>query len=335
MTQNNSGVVVGCGSIGQRHIKNLDALGVPEIVGVDKDEIARNHGEQAGATDVYTDLETALNEHSLDFGVVSVPNHIHIPIARKLADAELDIFVEKPLSHTVENINRLIKEIESNELITLVGCNLRFQPGIQKLRELLQQRVIGSPLTVQIEAGSYLPDWHPSEDYQEMYSAKADEGGGAVLDYIHEINYARWLFGEVESVTAMTSSRSHLELETEDVAAIIMQIEDGTLCEVHVDYVQQSYTRSCKVVGDSGILEWDFDRHTIEEYKPKSDKWKSHTLPEWEMNNMYVSEMEHFLSCVQDQSTTICNIKEGFKDLQIALATLQSAETGQHIRPIS
>lgn len=329
----NSGIVVGCGSIGQRHIENIATLGVSEIVAVDKDRSARSRSEQVGATDVYTDIETALNKHNLQFGVVSVPNHAHIPVAQKLADAGLDIFIEKPLSHTPENVSKLIETVKASGLITLVGCNFRFQPGIRKLRELLQQGVIGSPLTVQIEAGSYLPDWHPDEDYQEMYSASADQGGGAVLDYIHELNYARWLFDDVECVTAMTSSQSHLDVETEDVGAIIMKMENGVLCEVHVDYVQQSYNRSCKIVGDSGILEWDFDRHTIEEYKPSVELHNSHTLPEWETNDMYVSEMEHFLSCIQSRSTTICDIKQGFKDLQVALAALQSAETGRHICP--
>lgn len=332
MTQLDSGIVVGCGSIGQRHIGNAAKLGVNEIIGVDKKEKSRKEAKEAGATEVYADLDGALSERSPDFGIVAVPNHLHLQIARELAAAGVDLFIEKPLSHTQEGVNELVNEAEESNLITLVGYNFRFQPGIQKLRELLQDDVVGTPLSVQIEAGSYLPDWHPYEDYREMYSVDPEMGGGAILDYIHELNYCRWLFGEVKKVTAMTASKSHLDIDVEDLAELIFEMKDGTICQIHVDYVQRPSERSCKVVGDEGTLQWDLDRHTVQEYQPNNDKWKTHNLPDWEFNAMYVDELDHFLSCVESRSETVCDLEDGYRDLQAALAALRSAEEGSHIR---
>jgi predicted dehydrogenase len=192
--------------------------------------------------------------------------------------------------------------------------------------------MVGTTLSVQIEAGSYLPDWHPHEDYHEMYSVDPEMGGGVILDYIHELNYCRWLFGEVKEVTAMTSSRSHLNVETEDLAELVLEMEDGTLCEIHLDYVQRPSARSCKVIGDGGTLQWDLDQHIVQEYKSNKDRWKTHSLPDQESNAMYVNELEHFFSSVESQTKTICGIEDAYRDLQVALAALRSANKGERIK---
>lgn len=331
MVSPNSGLIVGCGSIGRRHLRNAVSLGLEEIIGVDHSQTARDKASALGATETYSEIKSALRNHSPEFGIVAVPNHVHVPVAQQLADEGLDLFIEKPLSHSKEGIPDLIETVNSQNLITLVGCNFRFQPGIRKLRDLLKQNRIGSVHSVQIEAGSYLPDWHPEEDYREMYSAQSDKGGGAILDYIHELNYCRWLFGEVAEVTAITASKSHLNLETEDIGAIILKTKDGTICEIHVDYLQKSSTRSCKIIGDDGILTWDLDRHTVEQYDPASENWITEQLPKWDSNDMYVDELKHFFSCVESRTSSVCDISEGFTDLHVARSALSSAESGEHI----
>jgi predicted dehydrogenase len=325
------GVVVGCGSIGKRHIRNAAELGVGELIGIDKRASARIAALDAGASDVYANIGDAFRKHSVQFGIVAVPNHLHVSVARELARNRVDILIEKPLSDTNKHIRGLKRMANRFGLVTLVGYNFRFHPGIRKLRDLLREEVIGQPLSVKIEAGSYLPDWHPQENYQEMYSAKAEMGGGVVLDSIHELNYCRWLFGEVNTVMAMTSSKSHLQLETEDVGAMILEMSDGTLCEVHVDYVQQSPSRTGKVVGDEGTLCWNLNDPLIRQYEPTSDEWINHVLPEWTVDDMYVDELEHFFSRLDSRSATICPINEGHKDLQVALAALKSAEVGSRV----
>lgn len=327
-----SGIIVGCGSIGQRHIRNAAKLNVPQILGVDKDKKSRKVAEEIGATETYAVLENALTQHSPEFGIVAVPNHLHIPVARKLVDADIDLFIEKPLSHTEEGVVDLISEAKESDLVTFVGYNFRFQPGIRKLRELLRDDVIGNPLSVRIEAGSYLPDWHPHEDYHEMYSAKREMGGGAVLDYIHELNYCRWLFGDVKEVTAMTSSQSHLNINVEDLAEIVLKINGGTLCNIHVDYFQRPPSRSCKIIGEDGNLQWDLDEHLVREYNPGEKQRETHNLSDWETNDMYIDELDHFLSCIESRSKTICDLEEGYRDLKAALAALRSAEQGEHVK---
>lgn len=328
---NKSIVVVGCGSIGQRHIRNLAEVGVDEIIGVDHDEQMLNEAKKSGADLTYSDLAPAIQKNNIDAGFVCVPNHLHIQIASQLADNGIDLFIEKPLSHTMDGVTDLISKTKENDLISLVGCNLRFHPGIQTIKELLDRDAIGKTVSVKIEAGSYLPGWHPDDDYKNMYSARENEGGGAILDFIHEIDYARWLFGDVSSVSAMAGTYSDLELETEDLGAMLLEFENDLIGELHVDYVQRSYSRSCKVIGTNGTLYWEWQQGSVEEFDPEAEQWVSHRLPEWTMNDMYIDETRHFLQSIENRDETISGLESGKSALEIALAAKRSNTEGRRV----
>jgi len=331
MMMNKSIVVVGCGSIGQRHIRNLAEVGVDEIIGVDHDEQMLNEAKKSGADLTYSDLAPAIQQNNIDAGFVCVPNHLHIQIASQLADKGIDLFIEKPLSHTMDGVTDLISKTKENNLISLVGCNLRFHPGIQTIKELLDRDAIGKTVSVKIEAGSYLPGWHPDDDYKNMYSARENEGGGAILDFIHEIDYARWLFGDVSSVSAMAGTYSDLELETEDLGAMLLEFENDLIGELHVDYVQRSYSRSCKVIGTNGTLYWEWQQGSVEEFDPEAEQWVSHRLPEWTMNDMYIDETRHFLQSIENRDETISGLESGKSALEIALAAKRSNTEGRRV----
>jgi len=331
MMMNKSIVVVGCGSIGQRHIRNLAEVGVDEIIGVDHDEQMLNEAKKSGADLTYSDLAPAIQQNNIDAGFVCVPNHLHIQIASQLADKGIDLFIEKPLSHTMDGVTDLISKTKENDLISLVGCNLRFHPGIQTIKELLDKDAIGKTVSVKIEAGSYLPGWHPDDDYKNMYSARENEGGGAILDFIHEIDYARWLFGDVSSVSAMAGTYSDLELETEDLGAMLLEFENDLIGELHVDYVQRSYSRSCKVIGTNGTLYWEWQQGSVEEFDPEAEQWVSHRLPEWTMNDMYIDETRHFLQSIENRDETISGLESGKSALEIALAAKRSNTEGRRV----
>lgn len=323
-------LVVGCGSIGTRHAENLSDLGV-EVSVFDVDQSRRREladridGKPRGS------LEEGLDECP-DMVVVSTPSNHHVEPAMKAARAGCDLFVEKPLSNNLDRIPELLTEAQQRDLVTMVGSNFRFHPAITTIKRLVDDAAVGNVVSVRIEAGSYLPDWQSGVDYRELYSSKAGVGG-ALLDYIHELNYARWLFGDVQTVTGMVGSQSSLEIETEDTATLVARFEDGTLCEIHVDYVQRSYSRSCHVIGEEGTIRWEWDWSSVRRYDPESDSWITEASWEddWEMNDMYVDEMKHFLTCVEKRAKTRSTLPEGYRDLQVAMATKDSASSGKHV----
>jgi predicted dehydrogenase len=331
MTHADVGLVVGGGSIGQRHTQNLQDLGVKVAV---TDPSAAVRDEVASELNVPTfpELSGALETVEPDFVVVCAPNRHHVGIATEAARADCHVFIEKPLSHDMAGVSDLETVLSTRDLVSLVGCNLRFHPALKKIHHLLQDDVIGPVVAARIEGGSYLPEWFPDTDYRESYSAREELGGGVILDYIHEINYARWFFGEFDTISAMAGQRTHLEVETNDVAGILAETRQGVLCEFHLDYVQRSYSRSCHIIGEEGTIRWSFSDECVEWYLADSDEWYSFEQPEeYRLNDMYLEEMRHFLSCVRNHDETICPVDCGRKDLAVALTARKAANSGHHV----
>jgi len=291
-------LLVGAGSIGRRHLQNLKALGVSELGVVETDPEQRSAMAQVLKTAQFPSLELGL-DWSPDFVVVATPTHLHASHALQVARRGCHVFVEKPLSHVAEGLSEVSELVERNRLVSLVGCNMRFHPGPAKVKALLAQGLLGKVLFARVQAGSYLPSWRPGADYRANYAAREETGGGCVLDCIHEIDLTRWYLGDVREVVCMTGHVSSLEIATEDVAAIVCRHVSGAISEIHLDYVQQSYERGCQIVGEGGSIFWDFIQKEVRWFDGGTGQWTNFPQPaEWEVNQMYVDEMKHFIDCV-------------------------------------
>lgn len=315
-------LVVGGGSIGQRHIRNLRALGVTDIWAYDPNlerlEQAREHGASS-----YPSIETGL-ANKPNAVLVCTPPYLHTSIAQQAVEAGAHVFLEKPISHTMDNVNNLLRLADEYKRVLYVAYNLRFHAGLRKLKELLDRGAIGKLLVIRAEVGQYLPDWRPTQDYREGYNVNAAMGGGIILDASHELDYVRWLGGEVERVYCAAGHLSSLEMNTEDTAAITLHLKWGVIAEVHVDCIQRGYARNCKLIGQEGTLLWDFK--TGVRLFTAAKVWHEFPLSP-DSNEMYRAEMRHFLACVRGEEKPLVDGTTGKRVLEIALAAKQSAAT--------
>jgi predicted dehydrogenase len=324
--------VVGCGSIGARHLRNLAVLGCDDLVAIDPDVERRTTAAAAVGARTAPTLEAALADGA-SVVLVTSPTHLHLAHARLAVDAGADLFVEKPLAASLDGLDELIAAADAHGTTALVACNLRFHPGLQRAHELVAAGAIGRIVSARFEFGSWLPDWRPAQDYRAGYAARRDSGGGVVLDAIHELDYARWLLGDVESVACFAGKLSSLELETEDVAAILLRFASGAIGEVHLDYVQRAYRRACRLVGEEGTLTWDFGTGETRVYEPERGDWWSFAAPDgWSVNDMYVAELAHFLACLDCEVAPAQSLRDGRRALEIALAALASSEHDTFVR---
>ena len=320
-------LIIGCGSIGKRHISNLIALNAGKIVAFDVRADRRREVESQLSVEAVDNLEDAWGQGP-DVALITTPTSLHVPLALQAAEHGCHLFIEKPLSDRLDNgLDQLLAVVQQQGLVTLVGCNMRFHPGPALVKELLEQGAIGRVLFARVFGGSYLPDWHPWEDYRYSYSANASMGGGCVLDGIHEIDLTRWYVGEVKMVAAMVSQISGLELDAEDVASIILQHVGGQHSEVHLDYVQRVRVRGCLVAGTEGSVAWEWSDHQVRWYRADQARWFEEPLPaEWSVNQMYVDEMAHFLQCVLSRRSTCNPVTEAAAVTRIALAAKRSSQ---------
>ena len=320
-------LIVGGGSIGKRHLQNLAALGIEELALVEPDEMRRSSLKRELRLSDFADIEDGLR-WSPDVVVIASPSHLHVRQSLLVAQEGFDLFIEKPLSHDDAGLKELKALVEKRNLISLVGCNMRFHPGPSKVKQLIQEERLGKLLFARVHSGSYLPDWRPDSDYRQNYAAREETGGGCILDCIHEIDLARWYMGEIEEVSCMAGHFSSLEIDTEDLAILVCRHVSGTISEIHLDYVQRTYERGCQIVGEAGTVFWDFMDKQVRWYEAASGHWTCFDQPaSWLVNQMYVDEMKHFLECVRLRKQTILPVSEAASLLRTVFAAKQSART--------
>lgn len=316
-------LVLGVGSIGKRHLGNLHHLGVRHLWAYDPQPQRVAEAESRWGVRGFADLEEALAAGPKAVLVCSPPVY-HIPQALAAARAGAHLFIEKPLAASLAGVDDLVAEVEARGLRTLVGCNFRFHPGLQRLRALLTEGALGEVLFARAVFGQYLPDWHPWEDYRQGYSARRDLGGGIVLDRIHELDYLVWLFGPVAQARGLVLHTGTLDIETEDLAEGWLRFRSGVTASLHVDYLNRRYTCRAEVLGTAGTAWWDFASHSLRLYQAATREEHTWAWPHLSVNAMYVDEMRHFLRLLAGEETSLKDIRQARHILQTALDLRQS-----------
>src|ERR1043165_7897479 len=161
--------VLGCGSIGARHIRNLKTLGCDDIIAFDSNvELLAQIALQYAIVPVRSVEEGIAKGPAA--ALVCLPNDQHIRFSIPLASAGIHLFIEKPLDLSLDGLSELEASIVRHSLITMVGCNFRFDRGLVHLQEMLSGGSIGRALSLRATFGYYLPDWHPNADYRKNYA---------------------------------------------------------------------------------------------------------------------------------------------------------------------
>lgn len=319
-------IVFGCGSIGKRHLANLQRLGAKNIIAYDPVESRREEIRQRFGCLVYADPVEAISKRP-DVALICTPTRYHTENALFAVRHGCDVFIEKPVADAPDEVSILSEEIDGRGLSSLVGCNFRFHPALQRVKSLIDQNSIGRIISIRAQFGQYLPDWHPWEDYRNGYSARKELGGGVILDRIHELDYVCWLLGDVHSVTALVGHISSLEINTEDTAEILLKFKSGAFGSIHLDYVRRTYDCSLEVVGEEGTVQWCYQSHEVRWYSAKNGQWQSCKWPNYEGNQMYLDEMDHFFSVIEGKSSSMQDILAGLRVLKIACAIRKAAAT--------
>jgi predicted dehydrogenase len=317
-------LIVGAGSIGRRHISNLKKLGLTKLAACDPHPERLEFVAKQFQVECFPTIEESLEKFQADAVLVCSPPVHHVDQAMQGLRAGAHVFIEKPLSDRMDGLGALRDEAEKRGATVQVGYNLRFHPSIQKLKELVDGRAVGKILWAHVEAGSYLPDWRPWQDYRRSYTARRESCGGILIDGSHEIDYVTWLFGVPRELACMADHVSRLEVNVEDCATILMRFANGMRVDVHLDFVQRSYSRYCSLIGPEGKVQWDLLNNSVQILRPGKEleifKFDS------EINDAYVAELAHFIDCARTGARPRFTLEEAILTLRIVLAARAAAE---------
>jgi predicted dehydrogenase len=201
---------------------------------------------------------------------------------------------------------------------------MRFHPALKEMRTWLQEGRIGDILSARFEVASYVPEWHPWEDYRNLYAVKRALGGGVVLTESHELDLAYWFFGHPSRVFALGGSLSGNAGDVEDTASILLDF--GFPVHVHLCFMQRPPSRSCEINGTKGRILWG-GGNSLRLFD--GNGWAVHEFDGCERAELFGAQARHFLACIEGRETPLVNVRVGAASLQIALAALESIETGR------
>jgi len=325
-------LIVGAGSIGSRHARNLIKL-VEEVKIFSYRFFNNMDIEKLDKVTYVRDLYKAIK--SSDAIVIANRTDLHLEVAKYALTNKKHIFIEKPLSHSMLGVKEI--EILKNEkkLIIESGFMLRFHPNLIRLKEILLSKEYGNVHYVRSSVGQFLPDWRPQADHRTGYGARRKWGGGVTLDLIHEIDLIRWLFGEVKLVSAMMGFTPKLEIETETISQMNLKTDSGILVQLHLDYLRPSYGRYTEIVCDKGTLLWNYLTGKITFESPTSKISILHEVEnDFQRNDMYLNEIKHFIASINghDQKNA-ATLDDAIKALKICFAAHLSNKNKLFVSP--
>lgn len=306
--------VFGLGSIGRRHARCFQAAGAKAIVGMDPSEDRRREfAEGLPGAETVADEASALAA-APDLVVVASPNVHHVRQARLAVEAGVPVFVEKPLGVDFAQAEALAALVRERGAYLHMGSNWKFHPAFQAMKRLIDDGAIGRPLSGQVLAGQWLPDWHPWEDYRRMYAARTDLGGGAVFD-THELDYLTWMFGPAARLVGLTGRSGALEIETEDVAAAVILFESGALVTLQTDYLQRVPQRRYLIAGERGTVEWERNGPVVLRRPAAEPETFAAETPD--INAMYEAQAARVLDDVRTGAAPLTGVDQALAVLRL------------------
>lgn len=315
-------LVVGLGSIGRRHIKNLKAVDpLLDLALWRQQSKSADLGDVSGLVGHVFFQEDQAMAWKPQAVVIANPAPMHMATALRFAEAGAHLFIEKPLSVSLEGIDRLQKICLDKNLVAMVGYVLRFSPALVVMNEALKQGKIGRLLSVQAQVGRYLPSWRAG-DYRTQVSARQELGGGVVLELSHELDYVCWLAGEVKNIQALTGKLSDFDIDVEDVAEIQVRHQGGVLSHIHLDMVDHVPNRGCRLIGTEGTLMWDslLEQHTVRLWRSGDKQWQMiYEQKDLDTNTMHMAQWRHFFDCVNTGQPPMVGLNEAKRVLELSL----------------
>jgi hypothetical protein len=308
-------VVIGLGNIALRHRRNLKLL-FSEILIISVPSSGKFENQNVEFADQITlSLDEAIRE-GVDMAIVASPAPFHALHAKSLLLAKVPTLIEKPVTGNSQDAYELIKTQQKTLAPAAVGYCLRFMPSSIKIKELLDQKLIGCIYNASVNVGQYLPDWRPLKDYQNSVSAKADLGGGALLELSHEIDYIQWLLGSMKVHYAQLRSSSELNLEVEELVDLVLVSDAGTVCNIHLDFLQKKVSRVCSFIGEKGRLDWNLKSNTIMLHTGEGSE-VLFSESDWDSNKMYLSLLTDFLDLVAGRENSSVDLEQARKTVEL------------------
>ena len=284
-------IFFGLGSIGLRHARLLLSSFDHELYAFRSNATNKNKNE-LGIQELYSWEEVEKIRPEVAF--ITGPTSLHLDIAIKCSKFCNKFFIEKPLDASTENVTKFLDIIKKNGAVTYLAYNLRFHPVVVKLKEFSEKNTF---LHMRVKSTSFLPNWRPTQNHLESYSAHKKLGGGVILDLSHEFDYINYLLGDIVELRGVGYKKSNVTIDTEDFVDVLIKSSLGQT-NLHLDYFSHHTTRTIDIDFREISISANLIKGNIEIYK---DGKLQETLEfPYELDKMYQTQLEYFFNNIEN-----------------------------------
>ncbi|MDP6832733.1 MAG: Gfo/Idh/MocA family oxidoreductase [Alphaproteobacteria bacterium] len=322
-------LIVGAGSVGLRHGRNLTALGC-RLSGMDPRQDRREAFADEFSCFAFEDLETALEAGGLDGVAVCSPTRFHVEQCLPALEGGLPVLLEKPVAKTLAEAEILAEAIERTGTPLLLGYTWRWWPPLAKVRDLLSEEAIGTVRYVDFTMSAHLEDWHPGEPLAEFFMSSAELGGGALLDESHWVDLMLWFFGMPQTLSARVEKISDLDITSDDNVDMMIDFASGLRANLHLDLYGRPHRKSIRFIGDGGTILWSEAPNQIAVCVEAAENWREEIF-DCERNDMFMGVAEEYLAVLGGAPVSTCAIADGLDVMTLLEAARQSHAEGRRM----
>lgn len=329
---------VGLGSIGQRHLRNLKFLMREDvdiyalrrkdaknlIIDSGKAYEVKSIDEFYGIQSIF-DIKEAFKKKP-DMVFITNPSSLHVDIALVAAKNKCNLFIEKPLSNSYENIAELQKIIKKENIHATVAYQSKYNPGHKIIKDIIKSNQFGEVISANFKWGTFLPDHHPYEDYKKSYASRNDLGGGVVLGLSHEIDIIRDFFGIPTNIEAKEIKEESLNLEVEDNVHIrfFYSTQNSNFdINLYLSYAQPVEERFFEIEFSEALIINNLITNEISIKNKKNGVLKTLDFERIERDRLFIIELKDFIKNISNKDRATRSFDDGVDTLKICLKILE------------
>lgn len=315
--------IIGCGKIAERHLtgyKKIEGaeVSVSDLV-LDK---AKSLSEDYGV-DYEEDPDDLIKGENIDAVDVCVPTRHHAEVILKALENDKHVFCEKPLTNSLEEAEEIEKKSRESNRIVMSGYLYRFHPAFEKVKEVLEERIIGEPYYAVFRVGG--------RGSHRAWKHKKSEGGGAINEMlVHMLNLVTWYFDGVETAQNLSTETvletreidgEEVEADAEDLTVLRLETVEGAKVLCESDLITPSYMNYVEIHGTNGSI-WtsilDYFPTVVYCKEPRGVYNQGNNFFEYERVDLFEKELRHFVESVENgEKPSLNSIEDSVETLKV------------------
>lgn len=319
-------MVVGAGSIGERHVRCFLATGRAGVCFVEpREEVRAAVAGRYPAAAAFASVDAA-RAFGATAAVVATPAPLHVALAAQIVERGGHVLIEKPLSLTEEGITELGEAARARGLVVGVAYVYRAHPVLADMRRAVASGVFGRPLELVAVAGQCFPFYRPA--FRETYYARRDSGGGAVQDALtHLLDAGQWLAGRIDRVAADAGRLALDGVDVEDTVHVLARQGDA-MATYALNQHQAPNELTITVVCERGTARFENHISSWRSVERPGGEWAQRAVAALERDTLFTRQADAFLDAVEGKAGPLCTLEEGADAVRASSAILRSVDEG-------